>query len=198
EAASRGKWGDNDFLEKVAELNPKLKQTQFADYHGHGWVFRAVFKKDKKGNLLDLQDNVIPHDDDHKFGKAVHLKDVHLAKGMQCVDCHFDVDVHGNGKLYGEPRAATTIECIDCHGTINRRPTLITSGNAGKVDLSQGSTPWAPRFQWEGNRLFQASMMRPDVRWEIPQTIDTIDPKSSHYNAKSHYAKTLQRDNKTW
>ncbi len=38
---------------------------------------------------------------------------------MQCVDCHFDMDVHGNGKLYGEPRAATTIECIDCHGTVD-------------------------------------------------------------------------------
>ncbi len=70
EAASRGLWGDNDFLEKVAELNPKLKQTQFADYHGHGWVFRAVFKKDKKGNLQDLQDNVIAHDDPKKFAKA--------------------------------------------------------------------------------------------------------------------------------
>ena len=31
----------------------QLKHTQFADFHGHGWVFRAVFKKDRKGNLLD-------------------------------------------------------------------------------------------------------------------------------------------------
>ena len=37
-------------------------------------------------------------------------------------------------------------------------------------------------------------MLSPDVRWEIPQTIDTIDPNSSHYNAKSAYAKTLRRD----
>ena len=58
-AAARGLWGDKDFLEKVAELNPKLKHTQFADYHGHGWVFRAVFKHDRKGNLLDLDDNMI-------------------------------------------------------------------------------------------------------------------------------------------
>ena len=41
---------------------------------------------------------------------------------MQCVDCHFEVDVHGNGLLYGEPRNATTITCVDCHGTINSRP----------------------------------------------------------------------------
>ncbi|HWN95146.1 MAG TPA: hypothetical protein VNT99_08945, partial [Methylomirabilota bacterium] len=198
EAAARGKWGDNDFLEKVAELNPKLKQTQFADYHGHGWVFRAVFKKDKKGNLQDLHDNVIPHDDPQKFGKAIHLKDIHLERGMQCADCHFDMDVHGNGKLYGEPRAATTIECIDCHGTVDQRPTLLTTGNGGKVDLSKGVTPWGPRFTWEGKKLFQRSTMTPDVRWEVPQTRDTIDPASPKFNAKSRYAKTLRRDGETW
>ena len=40
--------------------------------------------------------------------------------------------------------------------------------------------------------------MSPDVRWEVPQTIDTIDPLSPHYNPKSAYAKTLRRDGKTW
>jgi hypothetical protein len=198
-AAARGLWGDKTFLDQVAELNPQLKHTQFADYHGHGWVFRAIFKHDRKGNLLDLDDNKIDSDDSRKFAKAVHLKDVHLAHGMQCGDCHFDVDVHGNGMLYGEPRNATTITCIDCHGTISQRPTLITSGNAGQVDLANTSnTPFGPRFVWEGSALFQQSSMSPDVRWEIPQTIDTIDPMSPHYNPKSAYAKTLRRDGKTW
>ncbi len=198
-AAAKGLWGDKEFLDKVSELNPKLKNTQFADYHGHGWVFRAIFKHDRKGNLLDLRDNKISHDDPQKFAKAVHLKDVHLAKGMQCTDCHFEKDVHGNGMLYGEPRNATTINCIDCHGTVNQRPTLMTSGNAGAYDLlNTSNTPWGPRFIWEGNKLFQQSVMAPDIRWEVPQTIDTIDPLSAHYNPKSAYAKTLQRDGKTW
>jgi hypothetical protein len=205
-AAARGLWSDPDFLEKVAELNPKLKQTQFADYHGHGWVFRAVFKKDREGNLLTLDDKPIDHDDPDKFAKAVHLKDVHLARGMQCVDCHFQSDVHGNGLLYGETRAATSIECVDCHGTIDRRPTLMTSGNGGTfadgrvqpMDLSKGTTPWGPRFYWVGRRLFQRSMMTPDVTWEVPQTMDTVDPTSLHYNAKSAYAKTLRRDGASW
>ena len=100
DAASRGLWGEIDFLEKVSELNPKLKQTQFADYHGHGWIFRAVFKHDKKGNLQDLQDNVIPHDDPQKFGKAIHLKDIHLERGMQCSDC---TSVGGRGRSAGWP-----------------------------------------------------------------------------------------------
>ena len=205
-AAVRGLWSDPEFLEKVAELNPKLKQTQFADYHGHGWIFRAVFKKDKEGNLLTLDDKKIADTDPAKFAKAVHLKDVHLARGMQCVDCHFTTDVHGNGLLYGEPRAATAIECIDCHGTVEKRPTLMTSGTGGRLengqvlpnDLAKGTTPWGPRFYWQGNKLFQRSMMSPDITWEVPQTADTIDPTSSHYNAKSAYAKTLRRDGRSW
>ena len=198
-AAARGLWGDKDFLDRVAELNPQLKHTQFADYHGHGWVFRAIFKHDRKGNLLDLEDNKISQDDPHKFSKAVHLKDVHLARGMQCGDCHFNLDVHGNGMLYGEPRNATTITCIDCHGTIARRPTLITTGNGGQIDLLRNSnTPFGPRFTWEGNKLWQQSSMAPEVRWEVPQTLDTIDPLSAHYNPKSAYAKTLRRDGITW
>ena len=59
-AAARGLWGNLDFLEKVAELNPKLTNTQFADYHGHGWIFRAVFNHDRQGNLLDRDGNIIP------------------------------------------------------------------------------------------------------------------------------------------
>ncbi len=205
-AAARGLWSDPEFLEKVAELNPKLKDTQFADYHGHGWVFRAVFKKDKEGNLLTLDDKVIPSSDSDKFKKAVHLKDIHLARGMQCVDCHFTTDVHGNGLLYGEPRAATAIECIDCHGTVQKYPTLKTSGNGGQLvegqvlpnDLAKGSTPWGPRFYWQGKQLFQRSMMSPDITWEVPLTRDTVDPTSTHYNAKSAYAKTLRKDGTTW
>jgi len=197
-AAARGLWGDLDFLEKVAELNPKLKNTQFADYHGHGWVFRAIFKKDRKGELLDEKDDIIPHDDPHKFSRAIHLKDVHLARGMHCVDCHFLNDVHGNGNLYGEPRAATTVECIDCHGTVSQRPTLVTSGNAGKIDLSQSSTSWGARFVWEGKKLYQRSALSPDVRWEVPQTKDAVDPTSPRYNAKAAYAKTLRRDGTNW
>jgi len=206
-AAARGLWGDLNFLEKVSELNPKLKDTQFADYHGHGWVFRAVFKKDRHGDLLDASGNIIAPDDPDKFAKAVHLKDVHLAHGMQCVDCHFITDDHGNGMLYGEPRNATTIGCIDCHGTIDKRPTLMTSGKGGQldkdgkivpVDLSQSATAWGPRFFWQGTTLYQQSSLSPDVKWEIPQTIDVINPLSPNYNPLARYAKTLYRDGKTW
>ena len=54
-------------------------------------------------------------------GQPVHLKDIHLEKGMHCADCHFRQDSHGTGILYNEPRAAIEISCDDCHGTIRER-----------------------------------------------------------------------------
>ena len=53
ETAARGNWSDPNFLERIPELNQIARHNQFADFHGHGWVFRAVFKKDRQGRLLD-------------------------------------------------------------------------------------------------------------------------------------------------
>ncbi|HEY6660933.1 MAG TPA: hypothetical protein VI031_07315 [Pyrinomonadaceae bacterium] len=128
----RGLWSNLDFLKDTGTptFNALLRNTQFADFHGHGWMFRKVFKRDREGNLLDAQGNIISPDDPAKFSKAVHLNDIHLERGMHCVDCHFRQDSHGDGNLYNEPRAAIEIACEDCHGTIKQKALLFTSGPA--------------------------------------------------------------------
>src|SRR4029077_19325125 len=105
-----------------------------ADFHGHGWLFRYVYKQDDKGHLLDKEDNIVPDDAPDKWQRAVKLQDIHAEKGMQCADCHFRTDAHGNGKLYGEVRNAVAIRCEDCHGIFNKRATFIGSGNATRPD----------------------------------------------------------------
>jgi hypothetical protein len=201
-SALRGLWSDPAFLADITALNPKLKRTQFADFHGHGWVFRAVYKQDRKGNLLDKDGGIVPHGDPEKFKKAVHLKDIHLEKGMHCVDCHFEQDAHGNGKLYNEPRAAIEIDCIDCHGTVSQPATLKSSSFAappGGTNLAGLRTPWGRRrFVVEGDRIIQRSMVNPEQEWEIVQTVDTIRPGSRHYSEKSRLAKTIQKGGKSW
>jgi len=203
-SAVRGNWSDPKFLEQIGtpQFNADLKDTQFADFHSHGWVFRKVYKRDRKGRLLDQDGNLLP-DEDVSLGKAVHLADIHLEKGMQCIDCHFTQDVHGNGKLYGETRNAVEIGCVDCHGTIYKKATLKTSGPASANDLSSNllrlRTPWKQaRFYWDEGKLWQRSNVVPDRKWEVVQVLDTITPGNPHYSEKSRLAKTLQKDGVTW
>jgi hypothetical protein len=202
--APRGLWADPTFLEQVGspDFLAKLKNTQFGDFHSHGWIFRAVYKHDRKGNFLDDQNQQIAPDDPDKFRKAVHLKDIHLEKGMHCEDCHFAQDNHGNGKLYGETRNAVEVDCVDCHGTVSARTSLKTSGPAaprGGTDLASLRTPWGSRrFYWKDERLFQRSMVSPAQEWEVIQVFDTVRPGNPNYNEKARLAKTMQIDGKTW
>jgi hypothetical protein len=206
-AAARGLWSTEQFLEQTGnpEFNKQLKTTQFADFHGHGWIFRSVFKHDREGNWLDKDGKQIAFDDPDRFSKAVHLADIHLEKGMQCDDCHFEQDSHGNGKIYGEPRAAVEIDCIDCHGTIRRKATLVTSGPAAPEaatpvggrgrHLDELRTPWGlRRFEWRGDTLIQRSMTVENKEWEIVQTVDTVTPGNPHFSEKSLRAKLMGKD----
>jgi len=146
-AAVRGRWGqDRDFLQKIWEdINPKATRTQFGDLHGHGWVFRNVYKTDRKGNMLTARGAKIKPDDPEKFKKGVHMEDIHQAKGMHCADCHVSSDVHGNGNLYNEPRAAIQIDCIDCHGAIDKPATLVASGPAAGTGRFKGKIVTTPK-----------------------------------------------------
>ncbi len=161
-AALRGLGPTPEFLANLTDLNPKLTKTQFADFHGHGWIFRNVYKQDRKGNLLDARGKTIPWDDPERFKKAVHLKDIHLEKGMHCVDCHFEQDAHGDGKLYGEVRNAIEIQCIDCHGSISALadPTARdwkTRGPAGGNPLKKyNRTAFGERVLQEGRQALPA------------------------------------------
>jgi len=249
EAAARGNWSDPDFLNNVTDLNTEPKHSQFGDFHSHGWVFRAVFRRDQKGNILDYNGDPVkdlssanmkkgvdivkelhtrfkePTDPAKKpispaevknfeaherAGIPMHLVDIHVEKGMHCVDCHFIQDMHGNNRLQMEVRGAIEIACIDCHGSSTDIAKLRTSGPASYTsnpdvkpedtknplygrDLTSLRTPSGkPRFERRGDKLYQRSMVEKDLIWEIVQTKDTINPQSEHFNAKSAIAKTVR------
>lgn len=232
DTAARGLWGNldpdefshageragDDFLERsgkprdgASTLNDKLEHNQFADFHGHGWMFRQVHKRDRAGNLVDRGGSIIDHADPLKWNKAIHLGDVHMqgTNPMHCVDCHFRQDVHGDGNLYGEVRNAVEITCVDCHGSYNQRATLHTSGPAAPdnprapdsrgTNIARTRVFGKPRFYEEDGKVMQRSATDPKVVWEVVQTIDTINPESTWAKANpeaataSRYAKTIRR-----
>jgi hypothetical protein len=196
-AVVRGNWADPNFSADVNELNPQLKDTQFADYHGHGWNFRAIYKRDRKGDLLDDQNNIIPANDPQKFKKAVHLDSIHVDFGMQCVDCHFTQDNHGSGHIYGEAQAAIEITCADCHGTATRYPDLKTHGPAappGGTDLSTLRTAdGRAQFEWRGGKLYQRSAVYPGLEWEVTLVKDTVTPGNPKYDPIAARAKLMSK-----
>jgi hypothetical protein len=216
-AAPKGKWGDLDFLRNVYDLNPKAKDTQFADYHGHGWNFRGIFKRDRAGNLLDAENNVVGPDDPEKWrkqgegkwvqpgtnpGKTVHMMDIHAEKGLQCADCHFAQDSHGNGLIYGEVANAVEIGCKDCHGTASAYPTLLTSGPAAPPrgnNLALLRNPDGKRrFEWiddaSGRRtLVQRSIVDPKLEWRVSLVKDSVDPSAPDFNEKAARSKLMSR-----
>jgi hypothetical protein len=236
ETAARGLWSDPSFLENLTDLNSLTKHTQFADFHGHGWAFRAVFKKDRKGNLLDDQGKIIENLTNDMLQKAikvpaevkeilkeqakngdysphlqkpdgvpVHLLDIHLEKGMHCIDCHFIQDVHGNTKLQAEVRAGIEIQCTDCHGTVRERARLLTTGPAAYTsnpsdptagrNLAALRTPFGKRrFERRGDAIIQNSMVEEGLAWEIVQVKDVITRGNKHYNERGALAKTVRRD----
>ena len=144
-AAPRGNWADLDFLRNVFDLNPKLKDTQFADYHGHGWNFRAVFKRDRDGNLLDANGKIVRHDDPEKWRKTGEGKFVPAGRQSRQGgphDGHPRREGHAVRRLplrpgqprqrpdHGRGRQCGRDRLPDCHGTVGAYPTLRTSGPA--------------------------------------------------------------------
>jgi hypothetical protein len=229
-AAARGAWSDLDFLRTVNDRNDQMKDTQFADYHGHGWNFRAVYKRDREGNLLDAGGNmasygtdtahIVDPNDPEKFrkagqpqfvkpaatpgpgqpGKAVHLMDIHTEVGMQCADCHFAQDSHGNGFIHGEVANSVEIGCKDCHGTADKYPTLRTSNLAAPpagTDLSFIRNPDGRlRFEWSqdsaGRRvLVQRSASDPSLVWRVKLVKDSVTQGHPDFNAKAARAKLV-------
>ena len=199
---------DPTFLANVTDLNPTLTRTQFADFHGRGWIFRSVYKQDRKGNLPRRQGSPGVRRRSRPPQEGGPSEGHPHREGMHCTDCHFKQDVHGNGKLYGETRNAIEINCVDCHGTIQSRATLRTSGPAapaGGTDLGLMQTPFGQRrFFRRGDKLFQRSSVTKDLEWEVVQILDTIDPASDwalahpEQSQRSRLAKTLRKDGTTW
>jgi hypothetical protein len=242
EIAARGLWSNPQFLANVTDLNGQMSKTQFGDFHSHGWVFRAVFRHDREGRLLDREGNVVTDVTPAKLqaalaapelakelhkrryqdaadllavekafaeqykGVPVHHMDIHLEKGMHCVDCHFVQDMHGNTRLQMEVRAGCEIQCIDCHGTPAKRPSLRTTGPASYTSSPDGNgrdlvamrTPFGKRrFERIGDRVYQNSMVEEGLSWEVVQTVDTITPGHPRYNVKAALAKTVRFEGET-
>ena len=175
-------------------------------------MFRAVFKQDRHGNCWTTPATSVPPIEsdpgvaqkmaqgvafqgqnvtDHPpAGVPVHLKDIHLERGMQCVDCHFEMDTHGNGNLYGETRNAVHVQCEDCHGTTEHRANFF-SYLLLREGIEQGSAA-------DKDRYIRDAMTGTATRGKTPeqQLKDNralVEGQSVHFKLRRHRQRTSYR-----
>ena len=124
------------------------------------------------------------------------MMDIHAERGLQCADCHFAQDSHGNGFIYGEVANAIEIGCRDCHGTARDYANLRTSGPAapprGRNLETIRNEDGRRRFEWvscerardevpaiecagEQRILLQRSIVDPNLGWAVSQVRDSGD-----------------------
>ena len=205
EAASlKGNWSDPEFLRNVRDLNTENQQTQFADFHGHGWVFRAVYKHDRKGNWLDKDDRKVDFNDPEEVREG-RPPDRHPSRKRHAL--------HRLPLRAGQPRQRPALRRSRAPPSRSTasiatapsapRATLKTSGTAAPDRRPRSLAPahavrHAPLRM--GRRQARAALHggREQVEWAVSQVLDSITPGSPNYNEKSRLAKTMQHDGTTW
>lgn len=152
-----------------------------------------VFNEDKNENgKLDMPDRVARSESfDGRQNRivygggngAVRLQDIHYERGLQCVDCHVQNDVHGDGNVYTRNWDAIQVECDDCHGTNDTPPNLVFSGPNGGDDMtaSRYDTPFDTKwFERIDGKLIQRSRVNPNLSWIVPELVTPKDNASAY------------------
>jgi len=71
-------------------------------------------------------------------------QDIHFEKGFDCIDCHTQFDIMGDGNLYSRQNQAVEIRCETCHGDGDTPPSTeeVTDPNDRVIRLSRHYNGW--------------------------------------------------------
>lgn len=127
--------------------NPPNAQTLGRALHGHDQDFY-------------LTDEDVRNDFDET------PPDLHFAAGMDCIDCHTEREVHGDGHLYSDATCAVNTQCTDCHGTAREY---------AKLDAERANF-----YQRDGH--FFLKTKREGVELEVAQVKDIVTPGHPKYS----------------
>lgn len=108
------------------QLTKQIPITQCATCHNGGsraaMNFRGMMEAPPEGRETFVYDQDLLHG--HAYTKQV--PDVHFTRGMSCIDCHTERELHGDGQIYRKRHYEVEVRCESCHGTRDRLATGIT------------------------------------------------------------------------
>ncbi|MBI4042132.1 MAG: cytochrome c [Deltaproteobacteria bacterium] len=125
------------------ELSVKIPAAQCNHCHTRGkrigtsfvGAFEFDYKTDNKGTPFNEKGE--PQDLLYTKDYIKVQEDIHFQKGIQCMDCHTSIDVHGDGNIYPSTLYQVEIQCADCHGTPKQYPWELPLGWGTPVELGK-------------------------------------------------------------
>jgi len=102
--------------EELSTENPEVLPQQMSEEPGEPkQIEQEISKKDV--NTVEEETSVFA-------AEGNVLTDVHTARGMDCVDCHTQRDIMGDGNLYSKQHQAVEVRCETCHGDDDTYPMI--------------------------------------------------------------------------
>jgi len=198
-AAVRGLWSDEKFLENVGglEFNKQLKTTQFADFHGHGWISALCLITTAKGTgstkTASRSPSMIPTALAKPFTSPISIS----KKGCSATIVTSLRTITATEKSTVAPRCdRNRLHRLPWHDSKESLVGHVRPGSTKRRRPSRRAQDslGLRRFEWRDGKLFQRSMSGENKEWEVVQTIDTVTPGNVHFNEKSLRAKLMNKD----
>ena len=108
-------------------LTKAVPVTQCATCHNGGsraaMSFRGMMEAPPEGRQTFAYDQDLLHGHAYTSQKA----DVHFERGMACIDCHTEREMHGDGQIYAKRHYEVEVRCESCHGTPDTLATGMTA-----------------------------------------------------------------------
>ena len=98
-------------------LTRAVPVSQCATCHNGGsraaMSFRGLMEAPPEGRQTFTYDQDLLHG--HAYSQQT--ADIHFTRGMACIDCHTEREMHGDGQIYAKRHYEVEVRCESCHGT---------------------------------------------------------------------------------
>jgi cytochrome c554/c'-like protein len=122
-------------------LTKQIPVTQCATCHNGGsraaMNFRGLMEAPPEGTQTFAYDQDLLHG--HAYTQQ--QSDVHFTRGLACIDCHTEREMHGDGQIYAKRHYEVEVRCESCHGTPDRLATGVTAQGRRLRNLFVASAP---------------------------------------------------------
>lgn len=122
-------------------LTRAIPVTQCATCHHGGsraaMSFRGLMEAPAEGAQTFAWDQDLLHG--HAY--TSQTPDVHFARGLGCIDCHTEKEVHGDGFVYAKRHYYVEVRCESCHGTPERIATGLTAKSRRLTNVFVAAPP---------------------------------------------------------